>query len=124
MILQKTFVKFILVGILNTAFGYTIFSLLIFLKCHYSLAMLLATIIGILFNFKTTGKFVFANTNNKLLFKFILTYGVVYLTNIMTLKVLLLFTENIYLAGAVSTIAAALLSYLLNKEFVFQGSKL
>ena len=46
-------IKFILVGILNTAFGYSLFALFIFLNMHYSLAVFLSTVLGVLFNFKS-----------------------------------------------------------------------
>lgn len=46
------FVKFILVGILNTAFGYGAFALLMYTGLHYSAAVVLSTIAGILFNSK------------------------------------------------------------------------
>lgn len=117
---QNTFLKFIFVGSLNTLFGYSIFSLLTFFGIHYYLAMLMATVIGVLFSFKTLGKLVFNNTHNKLFFKFILTYTIAYFLNILTLKILLFFSINIYAAGAISTITAALFSYFVNKEFVFK----
>lgn len=63
---------FIFVGALNTLFGYTIFTFFIMMGLHYALAALLANILGVLFNFKTTGKIVFKNSNNVLLVKFFL----------------------------------------------------
>lgn len=120
---QSTFLKFIFVGSLNTLFGYSVFSLLTFCGIHYSLAMLIATIVGILFSFKTLGKLVFDNTDNKLFFKFIFTYTIAYFLNISTLKGLLFLSINIYAAGACSTITAALFSYVLNKQFVFKKSR-
>ena len=117
---QHVFIKFILVGILNTIFSYAVFALLIFLGLHYTLALFIATVLGVLFNFKTFGKLVFRNAHNKLFFKFILIYAMLYVFNIGTLKILLLFSINVYVAGIITTIIAALLSYLLNKEFVFK----
>ena len=51
---SKRFMRFILIGIPNTAFGYSLYALLIFLGLRYDLAILIATILGVLFNFKTT----------------------------------------------------------------------
>lgn len=60
------FVKFLFVGGINTAVGYGLFAFFLFLKFHYALAVLFATIVGICFNFKTTGSIVFKNSDNKL----------------------------------------------------------
>ena len=51
--ITNKFTKYLFVGILNTVFGYSLFALLIFINLHYTLASLLATIAGVLFNFKT-----------------------------------------------------------------------
>lgn len=117
---KNRFYLFILVGILNTVFGYSIFVLLIFLGLHYTLAAFLATCIGVLFNFKTTGKIVFKNSNSRLIFRFVLVYVVQYCVSISLIKICLLFGLNTYVAGAVSTFFCAILSYLLSKNFVFE----
>lgn len=119
---KNKFYLYVLVGVGNTIFGYSIFALLIHLGLHYQFAALLATCIGVLFNFKTTGRIVFKNTNNKLIFKFMLVYVVQYFVNISLIKLFLSFTLNTYEAGAIATFFCAILSYLLNKNFVF-GAK-
>jgi putative flippase GtrA len=116
---NNTFALFVLVGLLNTLFGYSLFALFVFLGMHYTLAVLLATCLGVLFNFKTTGKIVFKNSNNKLLFKFIIVYAVQYIFNISLIKLFLLISFNTYIAGALATIVCAFSAYLLNKNFVF-----
>jgi len=119
-VLSKLFIKFILVGIINTLFGYFLFSLFIYFGIHYSLAVALSTIGGVLFNFKTLGKLVFNSNNNRLFFKFIFVYLFTYVLNVGIIKGLIHYSVNIYAAGAVATIIAALCSYALNKEFVFK----
>lgn len=116
-------VRFFLIGIINTFFGYSIFSILIYLHLHYSMAVFIATMLGVLFNFKTLGNYVFKNSNNKLIGKFILVYIIIYLTNIAIIKLCLLLSMNIYLAGGFSVIIAAIASYLLNKKYVFCHQK-
>ena len=59
LIKKRKFVRFLLVGVLNTLFGYFSFATLIIIGLDYKLAALLATIIGVLFNFQTTGRLVF-----------------------------------------------------------------
>lgn len=117
------FVKFILVGILNTAFGYAVFAILLFLGLHYTLAVILSTIAGIAFNFKTTGTLVFKNNNNKLIFKFIAVYALNCITGIIILRLAEISHINLYLAGILSTGLCAVIGFLLNKNWVFKYEK-
>lgn len=122
--LDKRFIRFLFVGGINTLFGYSVFALFIFLKFHYSLAVLFGTILGILFNFKTTGKMVFNNADNSLLFRFVGIYTVTYLINVACLKVFDVFKINMFLAGAFLILPMALFSFMLQRKFVFtQGLK-
>ena len=114
------FVKFILVGILNTAFGYGAFALLMYTGLHYSAAVVLSTIAGILFNFKTTGVLVFKNKDNSLIFKFIAVYTLVCITGIIILRLAEISHINLYFAGLVSTGICAVTAFLLNKNWVFK----
>ena len=115
------FIKFCFVGVLNTLFGYAVFSLCIFLNFHYTIAALVSTILGILFNFKTTGVIVFRNNNNRLLFKFIAVYGIIYFFSITALKLFLIWGfSNMYLNSAILLLPNAVISYLLFKYFVFK----
>ena len=106
---------------LNTAFGYSAYAVLIYLGIHYSLAALLATILGVLFNFKTTGWLVFRNRNNRLLVKFIGTYVIIYAINTAFLGVFNFFKADMYVAGAVMLLPMAAVAFVLNKKFVFKG---
>ena len=114
------FVKFILVGILNTAFGYGAFALLMYTGLHYSAAVVLSTIAGILFNFKTTVVLVFKNKDNSLIFKFIAVYTLVCITGIIILRLAEIAHINLYFAGLVSTGICAVTAFLLNKNWVFK----
>jgi len=117
---NKTFIKFLFVGGLNTVFGYSAFALFIFWGLYYPFAVIISTILGVLFNFKTTGKLVFNNSKNNLLFKFIGVYGIICFLNIMFLRVFEIFKVNMYFAGAVLVLPMAILSFGLNKKFVFK----
>ena len=117
------FVKFILVGILNTAFGYLVFAALLYFGLHYTLAVVLSTIAGVIFNFKTTGTLVFKNNNNKLIFKFVAVYALTCIIGIMVLRLAELVNVNLYLAGMVSTGICAIIAFILNKNWVFKYEK-
>ncbi len=121
--LDWLFIKFILVGILNTAFGYFVFAALLYFGLHYTLAVVLSTIAGVLFNFKTTGKLVFKNDNNKLIFKFVAVYAFTSIIGIIVLRLAELVNVNLYFAGMVSTGICAIISFILNKNWVFKYEK-
>ena len=116
------FVKFLLVGILNTVFGYSIFGIFIYLNIHYTIAVLLSTVLGVLFNFKTIGKLVFKSHDNRLIFRFVFVYFIVYILNISGLWFFKsLGYGNMYINGLILIVPLALVSFLLNKKFVFRG---
>jgi len=68
---EVLFYRYLVVGIGNTVFGYSIFMLFLYIGLHYSVAVLLSTIIGILFNFYMYGRVVFKSNSWELLGKFV-----------------------------------------------------
>lgn len=119
---KKQALVFLFVGGLNTLFGYSLYALLIYFGVYYPLAVLLATCLGVLFNFFTTGKIVFKNSNNRLLIKFIGVYAFLYVLNVIIINVLHALSDNLYLAGFIATFPLAVIAFVLNKFLVFKGS--
>ncbi len=118
--MKRQLLSFLLVGILNTIFGYSLFVLFIYLGLYYPIAVLFSTILGVLFNFKTIGKLVFGSSDNCLIFRFILVYVITYLLNIFFFWLFKrLGFDNMYINGFVLLIPLAAVSFLLNKFFVF-----
>jgi putative flippase GtrA len=83
-------------------------------------SLLLATIAGVLFNFLTTGRFVFNSAGWRPLGRSIAAYGKIYLTNLAILDVL-----GISGMGAIAAQGAALpvivpLAFVILKWFVFK----
>lgn len=117
---KNKFFRFIFVGILNTIFGYSLFAFFIFLNMHYSLAVLWSSVLGVLFNFKTIGKLVFGSHDNSLIFRFITVYIIIYVLNISCLWYLkYLGLENMYTNGVLLLVPLAIVSFVLNKQYVF-----
>ena len=116
---HKDFFIFSVVGVINNLFGYSIFSLLIFLKTHYILAAFFSNIITIIFSFNTFGRIVFKGSKRSLL-KFIALYGFIYLLNISIIATLLPVIKNIYIDGGISIIICAIISFFINKFYVFK----
>ncbi|MEI7904952.1 MAG: GtrA family protein [Candidatus Firestonebacteria bacterium] len=119
----RRFIKFLLVGVLNAGFGYGVYYLSLVLGAHYSVAALISTVCGVLFNFKTTGTFVFKNTKNSLVFKFIMIYVVIYLVNIAGIKAFLMIGVNSKISFALLILPMALVSFALQGKYVFNIPK-
>ncbi|MBE0475130.1 GtrA family protein [Rhodoferax sp.] len=116
----KHIFRFILVGILNTGFSYLIYAIMLYAGLAYQWANLIAMLTGILFSFKTQGRFVFLNTDNKLFGKFVISWIVIYLWNISLIGWLISFGFDAYWAGAMALPFSVILSYLTQRYFVFR----
>lgn len=115
--------RFLAVGILNTLFGYSLYALLIYLGLEYTYALLFATIAGVLFNFHTIGRLVFQSRDKRLIGKFFAVYAITFCGNLLLIKLMVRFGLSAYLAGAFAIIPTTILSFLLNKFFVFKGKQ-
>lgn len=116
------FIRFLLVGMLNTAFGYGCFAIFLYAGLHYSLALLAATVVGVLFNFKTIGAMVFKSIDNSPLLRFIMVYAVVYGVNLLGIEVLTHIGASPYLGGAIMVFPMAVFAFILQKRFVFANA--
>lgn len=113
------FFKFLLVGLLNTVVGYSIFLLGLWFGLHYSASIAVATVLGTLFNFKSTGSLVFQSRDNSLLYRFLGIYCLVYAVNVAGVGVLLWQGISEWLGGLILLLPLAILSFYLNSRFVF-----
>lgn len=114
------YVKYLIVGFINTIFGYGVFSFFIFINFHYTIAVFLSTVLGVLFNFRSYGKFVFKNDSWKNLWKFVVLYAILYLINISLIYIFSKYVLNIYLSGLLALIPIVLIGYIFNKSFVYE----
>ena len=118
---QRQLLRFLAVGILNTVFGYSAFAGLFILTNQRDGSLIVATILGILFNFFTTGRIVFGNKTWRTLLPFILAYGVALGLNLMALNVLVRLGVGTLIAEAISLPLVVVVSYLINARFVFRA---
>ena len=114
--------KYLVVGGVNTVFGYSVFAILIFFGFHYSLAVLIATILGVLFNFQSYGRLVFKNHSWYFLGRYITVYIFIYFVNLILLLIFDLFVSNLYISGLMVIPFIAYLGYFLNKRYVWKTS--
>jgi putative flippase GtrA len=125
---EPQFIRFVLVAVLNTLFGLFInyvflfiFEDLLKLNHAYVVSNFLATIVSILFNFKTYGILVFKNKDNKLLLRFLTVTLFTYLVNIGGIRLLeYLGSSNNYLNLTIMAIPVGLMNYVLNSKFVYK----
>lgn len=118
---KARFVRFLLVGALNTAVGYGLFALGILLGLRSALALLIATVLGVLFNYFSTGRLVFSWHDRCRLWHFALVYGGVYLVNAAALMEAEKLAIPALTAQALLLPVFVVIAYLLNKHFVFRS---
>ena len=116
---DEKFIKYLFVGALNTLFSYTIYAIFVAIGLVANLALTFQYIIGVLWNFKTTGSLVFKNHNNKLIFKFVACYIFTFILNSIFLKILVLYL-NPYISQALLIFPIALVSFVIMKCWVFK----
>ena len=75
--------------------------------------------LGVLFNFKTTGRLVFASRDHTRFWRFILVYAVVYGVNVGSIRLLTLAGASVPVASGLTLLPMAVLGFLLNRSFVF-----
>lgn len=113
-------VRFLIVGTINTSFSYLIYASLLYVGLGYQLANFWAMVMGILFSFKTQGYFVFNNSNNRLLGRFLISWTLIYLCTIILIGWIMALGFDAYSAGALALPFSVALSYLVQKYFVFR----
>src|SRR6185312_10490474 len=118
-LLQYKPVRFVLVGGINTVFGYGIFAGLYLLTHHGLRALIAATVLGVTFNYFTTGRLVFANKGLRAAIPFVLVYGVLFFINAPLLVLLERAGLPTLLAQAIALPFMVTLSYLINRYWVF-----
>ena len=116
----RRFARFILVGMVNTLFGYAVFAALVLLGLVQELALLIATIVGVAFNFVTTGRFVFDSRDNRRLPRYVAVYAVIYVLNVIALRLLVDAGIPTLYAQPILLPAVVVLTFVAMRLFVFQ----
>lgn len=112
-------IRFYQAALVNTAFGFGIYALLVWLGVNLYLAQIAAQVLGVTFNYFTYSRHVFRDRRGGRL-PFIGAYLTNYLVNLGLLAVFDRVTTNDYLAGAAATLCASLVNYLALKHVVFR----
>ena len=113
---KKQFITFLFVGVINTVFGYSVFAFFIFFHIRYYLAFLFSGLLGVMFNFITTGRIVFKNKDFGLFYKFILISTILYFLHIILVKIFNIYINNFYISGLITMGFTAFIAFYLNKK--------
>lgn len=116
---RYVFVKFVLVGVVNTAFGYALFALFYLLLGSHQLAITLATMCGVVFNFHSTGRLVFRSRRLSALLPFVAGYAAVWLVNMLLLNELTALAISPLAGQTLALPLIVLLSFTINRYLVF-----
>lgn len=122
--LDPRFIKFILVGALNTLFGLGAYALLIRWGLPVWASLIGGNVAGILFNFVTTGHFVFANMLLTRLPRFIGAYLGLYVLNYLLIQLLLALHMGAIGAQILLTPVMAIGSFYVMSRYVFASERI
>ena len=115
----NTFLRFLIAGGINTIFGFAIYSASLVAGAPVWLALLIGTVAGTVFNFLTTGGYVFRALSAARFPRFVICYMIVYGVNLGMLELLSSWIGNKTLSQLILLLPVAILSYTLMARFVF-----
>ncbi len=118
----RRFVLFLMVGSVNFVFYYSLFTFLHFIETPPTRAVVIATIVAVLFNFMTTGRVVFKSGNVRKLPRFLGVYAVQMGLNILSLRALISLGVPVLLAEALVIGVLAVLTFFALRWFVFNDA--
>jgi putative flippase GtrA len=115
-------IKFLCTGLLNTAFGYGLYSVLLYAGVPYLLALLISTIAGIAFNYLSFGRLVFKVDRSWVIFgRFVLAYASIYCVNAVLLTQLMeRFFVGPYLGQVICIPVGVAMSWVVMKHWVYK----
>jgi len=114
-------VKYIIVGGINTSFGYGVYWSFLQLDFNFAVAVFFSTVFGIIFNLLTYGKLVFkSKIDTNIFYKFIFSYGFRYLLSIGGIAFFHSYGMSYEIAGVITIFFNAILGFFLLKNIVFK----
>lgn len=116
---RHRWLRFLVTGGINTGFSYGVYALLVFMGLNYAISNLCSLVLGILFSFRTQSALVFNSSGQGLFWRYVGVWTVLYFSNIVMIGGLIRLGANAYTAGAIAIVPTAVLSFFLQKYFVF-----
>jgi putative flippase GtrA len=119
----KLLLRFYGVGIVNTAFGYSLFFLLIAAGLNIYLAQLIGHLIGMTFNYIMFRNHVFTGSAPAI-GRYLAAYGVNYLLGLGLIALFSHFMRSPYAVGACAALTASAVNFVVLKVLVFNRAAL
>lgn len=119
----RRFIKFLFVGLINTGFGYAVYAVLVLFKTPPQIALLAMFVIGVLWNYLTTARFVFDVSGFGRLPAYCLCYVAIYLLNAGALQAAMNLGAAPLIAQAVLTPVIAVLTFILLSFVMRNGAE-
>lgn len=116
---RNRFIRFLLAGGINALFGFAAYSIFIIAGMPVWFALLAGMLLGTIFNFFTTGGYVFRELSVRRFPRFVICYLLIYGINFMLIELISVWLNNKILSQAIFIFPMALLSYFLMVQFVF-----
>jgi|APAra7269096768_1048522.scaffolds.fasta_scaffold16834_2 putative flippase GtrA len=117
---RQRFVRFAIVGVLNSAFGLGVYALLIHVGLPVWAALIAANVAGVSFNYVTTGKLAFSHRGANRFPSFVSIYLLCYVLNYLAITALLHMHLGPVMSQVLLTPFMAILNYLLQSRYVFR----
>lgn len=105
-------------GILNAAFGFGLYSLLVALGLDMYVAQIVGHVVGVGFNYFTYSRHAFRGSAPAKT-RFAATYAVNYLVSLATLALAATLVRSPYVAGLISIVLTSVVNYFALKYLVF-----
>ena len=116
------FIRFIIVGVVNTAAGYGFYVAYLYIGIPYIIAGTMSFVTGIFFNYFVTRRFVFDMPTRKHTFMYYIAYNI--FLYFFSIAMLWFFVDicklTPYMAGLVSLPVNAVVCFVILKGFVFR----
>ncbi len=120
---RHQFLRFLVMGGLNTLFGFGVFAVALRVGLVLWLAMLVGTVAGIAFNFMTLGGVAFRDLSARRLPRFVAGYACTYAVNYVAIQLVHRRIADLVLCQVVLVVPIALFSYLVMSRFVFRKGR-
>ncbi len=116
----RQFFKFLIVGGVNTLFGYSCYAAFYLFGLSPWLALLLASFLAVIFNFFTFSRVVFKNYGTGNFIRYIIVFFILYFINKGLLEMIIVSGGNpLYIQAFLAPVMACL-SFVLMKAYVFR----
>ncbi len=117
--------RFVIVGILNTIVGFSVYFLCIyFLGLHYTVSLVISHIIGVCHSYIWNNRWTFkvGEVKTGTILRFITVYGITFVVNLCLLSVLVYYINQI-IAQAIALMITTVVSYVGHKFWSFRKNR-